>query len=274
LAAGPRQLAFILGGSSAFGYLCSSDETTISAFLNRAQDKYFFVNAAVPYWNTTQELVRLAVQLLDYKPALILTYDGSNDLQVALDYAERPDPWNYSAGTPGGFWELYQVAGKWREPATWRSRLKGMLPMTWDWLEERSSKGKEKPGDTSGDIERAAAARYLLNLGRINRLAVAHGARHVGIFQPVRDLHEHLPSHIRPNRQSPVKVFREAVFAQKGDLPLHDFSVVFDRHFAEVPCYSKSEKRDLSDEDVFVDFVHLGDKGNEMVATDILPLLP
>jgi len=43
--AGGRRLAFLLGGSAAFGSLASSDATTITGYLNRLQDEYFFVNA-------------------------------------------------------------------------------------------------------------------------------------------------------------------------------------------------------------------------------------
>ena len=74
-----RKLAFLLGRSSAFGHFASSDATTITSYLNGMQEKYFFVNAGAPAWNSTQELFRLAYQILDYQPALVITYDGAND---------------------------------------------------------------------------------------------------------------------------------------------------------------------------------------------------
>lgn len=54
-----RRLAFVLGGSVAFGHGCSSDQNTISGYLNKIQSKYHFVNAGVPSWNSTQEFYRL-----------------------------------------------------------------------------------------------------------------------------------------------------------------------------------------------------------------------
>ena len=76
---GTRQLAFILGGSAAFGHFATGNETTITGYLNALQDQYLFVNAGVPSWISSQELVRLALELVAHKPALVIAYDGFND---------------------------------------------------------------------------------------------------------------------------------------------------------------------------------------------------
>jgi hypothetical protein len=78
-----RKLAFLLGGSVAFGLFASSNDATITSHLNRLQDEYFFVNAGVPGFTSTQELVRLAVELADHQPAVVIALDGWNDLTLA-----------------------------------------------------------------------------------------------------------------------------------------------------------------------------------------------
>jgi hypothetical protein len=98
-------LAFLLGGSAAFGQYASSDAATITGYLNRIQDKYFFVNAGVPGWNSTQEMFRLAFQILDYRPALVMTYDGANDATVlGTQYSKGLT--TYPIGTPNDFEDL------------------------------------------------------------------------------------------------------------------------------------------------------------------------
>ena len=55
-ARGDRKLGFLIGGSTAFGYYASNNDQTISAWLNREQSTYHFVNAGVPSFNSNQEL--------------------------------------------------------------------------------------------------------------------------------------------------------------------------------------------------------------------------
>ena len=116
---------FLLGGSTAFGYGNSSNETTISEFLearleqrlaqqksspklyqpdvlpydenNRKQalakpaklksGKYRVINAGVPGYASGNELAQLALSILQYKPDLIIVLDGYPDLM--LDSEEK-----------------------------------------------------------------------------------------------------------------------------------------------------------------------------------------
>lgn len=101
---GSRQLAFILGGSAVFGQGSSSNETTISGYLNKLQKTYHVVNAGVPSWNSTQEFYRMSMELLSYKPTLIIVYDGFNDAAVGFTYLSQQK--NYPPGTPESYQDL------------------------------------------------------------------------------------------------------------------------------------------------------------------------
>ena len=60
-----------------------------------------------------------------------------------------------------------------------------------------------------------------------------------------------------------INRFHAAVMARyTHDFEFHDLGNVFDRYFATVPVMD----RDITDETVFVDEVHLYDPGNEIVA--------
>ena len=96
-----RKLAFLLGGSAAFGHFSSSDNTTITGYLNDIQNRYYFVNAGVPSWNSFQELTRLSQQILGFSPALVVAYDGLNDAALMVDYWTKC--LDYPAGTPESF---------------------------------------------------------------------------------------------------------------------------------------------------------------------------
>lgn len=78
---------FILGGSTAFGSTSTSDETTISGYLQQKfnEDKNVdfkveVVNAGVPAAWSHVETLYIKQKLLDYSPDLFLIYDGWNDI--------------------------------------------------------------------------------------------------------------------------------------------------------------------------------------------------
>jgi hypothetical protein len=270
--AGGRPLAFLLGGSAAFGYMASSDETTITGYLNRLQDTYFFVNAAVPSWNSTQEMFRLAFQILDYRPALIVAYDGANDAQL-LDAFGRTAS-DYSAGMPEEFEALDALVDDGGSLSVKRAivSLAGhLLPELHqrirDALDDRDAR---RAGPVSDASLRTGVARYLANLTRMSELATAEGARFVAVFQPVAQLHRHLGSGPAFEPVPVVERFHREVVAQlPRHVEFHDLGDVFDQHYAAIPVMNP----DITDKTIFVDQVHLYDPGNEIVARHIAGLI-
>ncbi len=76
----------ILGGSSAFGWGASSDETTIAYYLMsilnaRSPSRSFSViNAASPGYTSYQVLAKIQLKLIDLEPDFLVFYMGWNDL--------------------------------------------------------------------------------------------------------------------------------------------------------------------------------------------------
>lgn len=285
--AGGRRLAFLLGGSAAFGWSASSDATTITSDLNRLQDQYFFVNAGVVSWNSSQELSRLAFQILDYHPALIMTYDGANDAAIAEDYFKRGVA--YPAGSPDSFDVLSAfVDGRDLSPLVdhgglrggrWSAsgRLEYLFPELTRRIAPRIGRAARRPDGATTRAPRlpegtlqAAVERYLSNLARMRDLTAAGGARFIAVFQPVAQLHRHFRSPPPFAEFQTVDRFHEAVMASAAhDFEFHDLGSLFDEHYGDIPV----KGRDITDETVFVDQVHLYDPGNEIVARTLAGLL-
>jgi hypothetical protein len=257
-----RQLAFLVGASTAFGYMASSDQQTISAQLNRLQQRYFFVNAGVPSWNSTQEMFRVAFELLDYHPALIVTLDGANDAALLQELNDESD--TFPSAVPESFWKLQKAIDGERH----ESRIQELLPaISMRLVKEEGGVGPSIVSDS--DIDRAAA-RYVRNQARIRDLGMAIGAQVLSTLQPVADLHRNL----RPSKGDAGGVidgFYRAVVSKAGTLQgFHDMSRIFDNDLEIVPI----AVADIKDEDVFVDQVHLTDRGNELIARHLMTLLP
>lgn len=274
-AARGRELAFFLGGSAAFCHGATSDDTTITGWLNHLQERYFFVNCGVPSWNSAQELTRLCLELHSWKPALVVTFDGFNDASIGLKRFESRKFDKFPPGVPESFERLYAMVGDIRSrqspKRSKRSLFERLLPRTREWL-------KESHGKKDQDIDRpyppevtdSIARRYLESLGSMAAFLRGAGIRHLTFFQPIRALHERLPSWTpRPRRQG-MAAFREKVFAGAGDLPLHDLSRLFDSRYQEVPCFSEESGDDMTDAMIFLDNVHLTDLGNRIVAEEII----
>ncbi|MCC6355455.1 MAG: SGNH/GDSL hydrolase family protein [Verrucomicrobiae bacterium] len=273
-ARGGRELAFFLGGSAAFGHGASSDDTTITGWLNRLQERYFFVNCGVPSWNSAQELARLCLELHGWRPALVVTFDGFNDASIGLKRFESRRLDRFPPGVPESFEKLYAMVGDIRSRNPRRSRqglFERFLPRTREWLQgSRAEKDEDIDRAYPPEVTAAIARRYLDCLDSMAAFLRGAGIRHLAFFQPVRALHERLPTRVpRPRRQG-MAAFRGEVFAGAGDLPLHDLSRLFDARYEEVPCFSEESGDDMTDAMIFLDNVHLTDLGNRIVAEEII----
>ena len=273
--AGGRPLAFLLGGSAVFGAMASSDATTITGYLNRLQDQYFFVNAGVPSWNSTQEMFRVAFQLLDYRPALIVSYDGANDAEL-IDFFGRRMP-GHAAGMPEDFDSLSDLVDAAARMPSPRRALVSLLPRLFPELKDRFNDSRYRAAlDTDRsqplpeEVLQQGVARYLSNLTRMRDLATARGARFVAVFQPMAQLHRHLGPGAKFFSLLTIERFHRAAVEQiPGDLDFYDLGNVFDQYYAAIPVVNP----DVTDQTVFTDPVHLYDPGNQIVARHLIRLI-
>lgn len=77
---------FFLGGSTGFGIVSSSDETTIPGFIQKKinEDKLdaIIINAATPEAATVDQLYILKEKILKFNPDMIIMYEGWNDVML------------------------------------------------------------------------------------------------------------------------------------------------------------------------------------------------
>jgi len=273
--AGGRRLAFLLGGSAAFGAMASSDATTITGYLNRLQDQYFFVNAGVPSWTSTQEMVRVAFELLDYHPALIVAYDGANDASLIDGFGRRmPDQ---AVGMPEDFDHLSDLVDAADGMRSSRQALLSLLTRLFPALTDRvdysrylSARRTDRAQPLPEKLLQQSVARYLSNLTRMHDLTTAQGARFVAVFQPMAQLHRHFgPGETFFSLLTIERFHRAAVDQAPENINFHDLGSVFDEDYARIPLMNP----DITDETVFVDPVHVSDRGNEVVARHLAGLI-
>lgn len=268
--AGTRKLAVLLGGSTAFGDYASSNQATITSNLNRLQSDYFFVNAGVPSWNSTQELARMAIQIAAMKPALVITLDGANDAALADLPAFGQPGMQYPPGTPENFDQLEALVDEARRPWT-RLTWRALFPEIFNRIDKYSKVDSGRPPPLPVATVNRASQRYVANLTEIAVLSRGAGARFLAVFQPIAGLHRHVsPDDYDPRDFVDAAAFRDAALAaQPKPFELIDFSSVFDEELPSVPVL----RDDVTPETIFMDEVHLSDRGNTMLARRLWQLV-
>jgi len=251
---GDKKLAFIIGGSTAFGHGASSNDTTISGYLNKQQDEYLFVNAGVPSFVSSQEFTRVATELLDYRPDLIIALDGFNDAVTAHGFAVHNLP--YPPGTNESYEGLAQRFDNIREQKLVtinKSRLSKYLFFRVRQKIKKLFSGSSDNGQVVAELPPSmqsqasdAAKAYLENLALIKDLSEKRGAGFVAFFQPARITDY-------PQRKEFLNFFRSKAGEHKAaEMKLVDLSWLSDR------------------EDIFLDSVHLTDEGSRIIAQEIM----
>jgi len=296
---GEKKLAFLLGGSAAFGLEATSNATTITGFLNEQQSRYFFVNAGVPGWNSMQELYRLLLQLLAYHPDLILVYDGHNDASISYKHAKSGH--DYLEGTPDSYGALAAKVDDIRSQGKNIFNLDINYEMLWSKLNSlclpelraylSNMRGKnpqvvvnlhlQEELEKSGKLDaawkkkaEATAGNYVKNLSLMRTLTQERNIKIIFIFQPYLFAHQnkgqclqeyfHKYKSINAEKINFINKFHEIVINKAATLGrFYDFYTLFDQYYQDIPGGK-----------IFGDEVHLYDRGNEIVAREIIPLLP
>ncbi len=81
------KIAF-LGGSAAFGF-GTKDQETIPSIMEGSLKSHHVLNAGVIGFFSGQELTHLVTRIIDYRPAVVVAYDGWNDLFGTVYIPER-----------------------------------------------------------------------------------------------------------------------------------------------------------------------------------------
>lgn len=86
---------FVTGGSTAWGSMAPDLNSTISAFLEKELNAdnssgfiFRVVNAAAGGWNTTEERIWIQNRITEFEPDMIISYSGHNDINYMTDVNE------------------------------------------------------------------------------------------------------------------------------------------------------------------------------------------
>ena len=270
------KIAF-LGGSAAFGF-GTKDPETISSIMEASVKSHHVLNAGVIGFFSGQELTHLVARVINYRPAVVVAYDGWNDLFGTVYIPERNE-------NELGFNQIFfqvedQLAEKHETDRSARksfSRFMGIASRKSRVLDRfdralESSQPARRPADRR--LLDLVVENYAENLRKMALFSRAAGAEFIVVLQP--ELGQ--KSYRTPDEEQLFKNgFGPTIrYDQFPDL-YREFrtkaKALLTRDGVEWIDINDSPAFQNSRDTLFTDVVHTNRRGNEIIAELILPRL-
>jgi lysophospholipase L1-like esterase len=268
-----------LGGSAAFGQGAATDSDTIPAILQQSINTHRFVNAGVIGFQSGQELTFLITDLIDYKPAIVIAYNGWNDV---FDGIRSPQRGVHKLGFNNNFFRMEdELASNYRTQISSSAGLSRFLKtsagksLVLQRFSQAISREIRRPIRTIRDLPEAGqkdlmdrmVATYVNNVRKMAVFSQASGAKFLLVFQPEVG-----------QRSNPTADEKELLNILIGDTPRYDFFPAYYRQFLsaakvlltqEGVAWIDANESALYQSDpqtLFKDPVHTNRRGNEIAA--------
>lgn len=192
-----RPRIVFLGGSAAFGQGAETDSDTIPAILQQSINSHRFMNAGVIGFLSGQELTYLVTEVIDYQPAIVVAYDGWNDV---FDGALSPTRDTNRLGFNNSFFRMEdELAQNYRTQISVSASLSRFLQASGEkslvlrrFSRAISSRQQQNTIRTIGDLpepqQQELLARmvntYVRNVRKMALFSQASGAKFLLVFQP------------------------------------------------------------------------------------------
>jgi len=285
-----RPRIVFLGGSAAFGQGAETDQDTIPAILQQSIKSHRVLNAGVIGFQSGQELTYLVTQLIDYQPAIVVAYDGWNDVfdaaygpardsndlgfnhnfyslehQLVLNYQTQVSPYESLSRLIGAASSKSLVLTRFAKAVSTHQRQEAITAQA----STNQARLREKA------VLNSVVTTYVNNVRKMAVFSHASGARFILVLQP----------EIGQRRDATEQEKQLLSAAKIGNISYGDFFPSLYREFLaeakqrltrvgiewidtnESPLYQESTTT------LFLDPVHTNRRGNEIVAEIMAPRL-
>jgi len=234
---------FILGGSAVF--VGSEFNNTISSrleslFLNNDHPDVRVYNFGMLSYNSTQEIIYFINTLVNYKPDIVLMYNGGNDVFTPCAYDPRP-------GYPHNFF-LMEMA------LSGEKLTKGTIKR------QRNALRKKFKVDTRSWKE-DIINNYVDNIVKMNVISRGFEFKFMAFLQPLIFFKQTL-------------TYKESGLI--GDMGFTNYHIEqYELIRSKLCCKDITYYHDLSNvfknctEEIYTDFIHVNDHGNQLIANAI-----
>jgi len=270
-----QKRVFVLGGSTVFNG--NPESKTIPSLLEQRFHQDGFTHVQVYNFGSVsfvsgQELALLTHTLLDYRPDVVIVYDGGNDMMSPFFYDPRPDhPYNYRV-----FEQAYeQLSGRPQESVSFLASLLlhsravrvlfgrdlQNLIVSFRQLRERQDYGSDA-------WEQLVVDRYIANIRKMAGMAKGFDFRFIAILQPL--VHFKNPRMGREESLLGSEEFQGYLVGQYSRAREHLADLRNEESF-QTSCLflDLSGIMNGHNEETYWDFIHTDNRGNEYIAGQI-----
>jgi hypothetical protein len=253
-------LGIVLGGSTVFGVGATADQCTIPSFLNKTTETTW-LNYGSRTYNSTQEQIRFSL-LLPQKLNKLIIYSGVNNLTLAFVSSSASPIYN-------ALFYQSQYEAKMKAPVADNIGIRWSLRILFEAIKKKIGKEEKKVQFTLGRKYDSILSSFRRDLRVLQALCASLEAEVYFVMQPLatwidRKLSKE-ESEIFPvldSLGSDWKVLADFLGAQKNRY-FNDIESICDE--LQVPFYNMNLSKEFStDEWLFVDRVHLTDRGYEL----------
>ena len=281
-----RQLkkVLILGGSFSYGTYAKSNDTTIGAMLNKNLP-YQVVNRNAPSWNSHQESIALYKykELENVEASVSLSL--ANDLGIycterlsgdAGDPVDSPESWTSLLSI-----QDKQVAKK--EPFSIWLKIKSLSYKLFPNIYTNLSvyKGETLKYEDKSPFYKYCnnkhveiiADSFLFNQKQMSQVAKSYGFKHFLVIQPMYSLHQEADKFNKISEndiyfvKNVIKNIMNSDYCNNN--PCLDLSAVFDNGNYYMHTYTGNSIKEVDDwlhNGIFMDEVHINDRGNKVIS--------
>lgn len=276
-----KNIGILLGGSTAFGIFATSDDKTISSFLNKKQSKVNFKNLSVPSWNSYQEL--LAIINSEHKNIYqIISLTGWNDFNMYNTWCKENYEYQNIIGAPS-VWIKFEklLFGQ----HSYFENFKSIFPYSFKIINKLNifhNKTKKECNFNKIDIKKFAN-KFVKNYELINKISTYEDSKNsnLNIFLQPLYLPEKLPKVgsilNSSNKEDYFKHYNffineilKSKFCQLTK-KCHDLRSIF--HHIKNKDLMVYQNPNNPGNALIVDPIHFTDKGNEIIAEKIVNIL-
>ncbi|MBN2383342.1 SGNH/GDSL hydrolase family protein [bacterium] len=169
------RLAFVMGGSAAFGQGLFADNDTFASQLGHLNPDYRFINAGTVGYLSGQELAQMIHVLDRFKPSLYIVFDGWNDVFIPFSYVRK---WPVKEG-PIGFNDVFLLIEQ-RLVDALKEKRKAQGSKNSDWTLPVTTKTSYREAGYYQEVR----STYIANISRMNAFAKARQADFLLVIQP------------------------------------------------------------------------------------------
>ena len=250
--------AVFLGGSAIWGEGSYDDATIPSYFSKLMQGEYNSINLGESGYNAFQEYVHLSTMIATgLKPDLIVSYDGGNDREGLFDIVEDVSTFRE--------WQIREQMKDFSAKQNDGLKFSVLIKPISEFISRFFAESKTTSYDLNDENVEAVALTVLHSWKLIYGIAKQNEAEYVILLQPIQFLGNPKVDHLERNTNR-AEAYKKLYAKIHELIKLPEFEVL-SKNF-----YDLTDAFDL-DEYIFIDFIHVAPKGNEIIAQRVVDIV-